>query len=98
MKKEKLKAFANGNMEEEEVKILIKNAERARKDDEEKEERVKASLRLNELILRFTSLFGEEEELWCIIEEYRNWLMHAGTVPKEEYDKKRIELMKKNTQ
>ena len=72
MKKEKLKAFANGNMEEKDVKKLIKNAECARKDDEEKEERVKASLRLKDLILRFTSLFGEEEELWCIIEEYRN--------------------------
>ena len=93
--KAQIKAFANGNMEEEEVKKLIKNAERARKDDEEKEERVKASLRLNELILRFTTLFGEDEELWSIIEEYRNWLMHAGTVPKEEYDKKRIELMRK---
>ena len=82
--KAQIKVFANGNMEEEDVKKLIKNAERARKDDEEKEERVKASLRLKDLILRFTSLFGEEEELWCIIEEYRNWLMHAGIVPKEE--------------
>ena len=93
--KAEINAFANGNMEEEDIKNLIKNAEYARKDDEEKEERVKASLRLNELILKFTALFSEDEELWAIIEEYRNWLMHAGTVPKEEYDKKRIELMRK---
>ena len=90
-----ISAFANGNMDEEEVKKLIEIAERARKEDEEKEERVKASLRLYELILKFTTMFGENEELWSIIEEYRNWLMHAGIVPKQEYEKKRIELMRK---
>ena len=88
-------AAANGNMEEEEIKEIIQKAKLAKSDDEKNEERVKAQLKLNEEILNYTKIYGEDENLWPIIEEYRNWLMHAGNVPKEELEKKRCELKKK---
>ncbi len=88
-------AAANGNMEEEEIKEIIQKAKLAKLDDEKNEERVKAQLKLNEEILNYTKIYGEDENLWPIIEEYRNWLMHAGNVPKEELEKKRCELKKK---
>ena len=88
-------AAANGNMEEEEIKEIIQKAKLAKSDDEKNEERDKAQLKLNEEILNYTKIYGEDENLWPIIEEYRNWLMHAGNVPKEELEKKRCELKKK---
>jgi len=83
-----------GNMNQEEINKKIKEAEKLFKDDKIEEERIKAMLHLNDLLVNYSHKYGENEEIRRNIDQYRNWLKHSSQVPKEEYIEKINELIK----
>lgn len=82
-----------GNLRQEEVDIKVRQAEENKKIDIEEEERIKAMILLNNLILEKAYYFENDESKKKIIDYYRNWMKHSPNASKEQFIEKYKELI-----